>query len=164
MPSAPQVRFGMTFCPGKVQTYALTGSWSRDLDQDLLRIRDEFSVRRLICCIESHEMRSLGVTALFQRCSELGLDLIQLPIPDGGVPNAQILAEFTRQQQFLLNSTEESGFTATFCKGGLGRTGLITACLLKTLGLDTKQAIELVRKARAGAIETVAQEQFVDSF
>lgn len=30
---------GMTLCPGKVQRFALTGSWARDLDTDLQAIQ-----------------------------------------------------------------------------------------------------------------------------
>ena len=34
VPNKTSVKFGMTFCPGKVQLDALTGSWFRDLKKD----------------------------------------------------------------------------------------------------------------------------------
>jgi ADP-ribosylglycohydrolase len=47
------------------------------------------------------------------------------------------------------------------CKGGLGRTGMFTAAVLTTFGVDPASAIAQIREARAGSIETRAQEQAV---
>ncbi|MBK7462828.1 MAG: dual specificity protein phosphatase family protein [Betaproteobacteria bacterium] len=47
------------------------------------------------------------------------------------------------------------------CKGGLGRTGTISACLLIESGMKHLEAIDCVRKARQNTIETAAQEFFV---
>jgi ADP-ribosyl-[dinitrogen reductase] hydrolase len=47
------------------------------------------------------------------------------------------------------------------CKGGLGRTGTITARLLVESGVAADSAISLVRTARPGAIENDAQESYV---
>lgn len=47
--------------------------------------------------------------------------------------------------------------------GGLGRTGTIAAMLLVEFGSKPGDAITAVRAARAGAIETVEQENFVRS-
>jgi hypothetical protein len=33
-------QIGITFCPGKKQMNALTGSWDRNLDQDMQRIAE----------------------------------------------------------------------------------------------------------------------------
>ena len=47
------------------------------------------------------------------------------------------------------------------CRGSLGRTGLIVARLLIALGEAPRKALEQVRAARPGAVETRAQEQYV---
>ena len=47
------------------------------------------------------------------------------------------------------------------CKGGLGRAGMIAARLMVELGVPPAMAIEAVRRARPGAIETTAQERHV---
>jgi len=47
------------------------------------------------------------------------------------------------------------------CKGGLGRTGLVTARLLIELGENTKLAVKKIRDARPGTIETKEQENYV---
>ena len=43
------------------------------------------------------------------------------------------------------------------CKGGLGRAGMMAARLLVELGMEPEAAIQAVRHARKGAIETPAQ-------
>ena len=48
--------------------------------------------------------------------------------------------------------------------GGKGRSGTIAAILLIEFGENNKNAIELVRKKRKGAIETKEQEGFILSY
>jgi len=47
------------------------------------------------------------------------------------------------------------------CTGGLGRSGMIAARLLVELGEEPRLAMQRVRAARPGAIETAAQEAYV---
>jgi ADP-ribosyl-[dinitrogen reductase] hydrolase len=47
------------------------------------------------------------------------------------------------------------------CMGGLGRSGMVAARLLVELGEEPRTAIQRVRAARPGAIETAAQEAYV---
>jgi protein tyrosine/serine phosphatase len=51
------------------------------------------------------------------------------------------------------------------CRGGLGRTGTVTASVLAALGQDPDEAIALVRRVRSErAVETPAQEKYVRQF
>lgn len=164
VPNRPSIKFGMTFCPGKVQLDALTGSWFRDLKIDLLRIRDVFNVQRLVCCLEQHELEMLKVESIDKHCLKAGLELFFIPIPDGGTPKKESLSKFQQVLPRLLESQAENGYTGIFCKGGLGRTGLITAALLREYGVNSKEAIQMVRLARPGAVENKAQESFVENY
>jgi ADP-ribosyl-[dinitrogen reductase] hydrolase len=47
------------------------------------------------------------------------------------------------------------------CRGGLGRAGTVAACLLIEFGTSPAEAITLVQTQRPGAIETMAQENYV---
>jgi protein-tyrosine phosphatase len=47
------------------------------------------------------------------------------------------------------------------CRGGLGRAGMISARLLVESGVEPTAAMERVRAARPGAIETPRQEEWV---
>lgn len=162
--SNPAVKIGMTFCPGKVQRYAQSGSWCRSLNADILRLKEEFNIARLVCCLERHEHETLEIEPLEGYCEIHGIKLFYVPIPDGGVPSENSLKALKASLSDVLASTDLLGLTAVFCKGGLGRTGLVTACLLQELQVAPSESIQLVRSARAGTIETIAQEQFVLSY
>ena len=51
------------------------------------------------------------------------------------------------------------------CVGGLGRSGMAAAALLRTRGAEPDAAIEAVRTARSQrALETSIQEQFIRDY
>ncbi len=51
------------------------------------------------------------------------------------------------------------------CRGGLGRTGTVAACVLVALGdHSADEAITTVRAARRGTVQTGDQEDFVRRF
>jgi protein tyrosine phosphatase domain-containing protein 1 len=55
---------------------------------------------------------------------------------------------------------------AVHCHAGLGRTGLTIACFLVACGeaATATQAVEMVRAARPGSLQTQAQVTFVSIF
>jgi protein tyrosine phosphatase len=55
---------------------------------------------------------------------------------------------------------------AVHCHAGLGRTGLTIACFLVACGeaANAAQAVEMVRAARPGSLQTQAQVMFVSIF
>ena len=54
-----------------------------------------------------------------------------------------------------------SGNIVIHCLGGLGRTGLVACKLLTEQGIPAASALEQVRAARPGAVETPEQEAYV---
>jgi len=163
--SSINTQIGMTFCPGKKQNYAITGQWNRDLSADLYRLKHTFFTKRLVCCVEDHEIEELQVTKLEKICKQLDIQLIKFPIVDTQTPMADSLtAFFSLHGEAFLKSNNELGNTVIFCKGGLGRTGLVAACLLGLTGLNANESMKRIRRARPGTIENLAQEVFVESF
>ena len=47
------------------------------------------------------------------------------------------------------------------CHAGLGRTGLLAATFLVSMGLTADSAIKTIRETRPGSIETTEQERYV---
>jgi len=91
-----------------------------------------------------------------------GLQVIDLPIPDLGVPD---IAEASRAVDVVLQLARSGQNIAIHCHAGLGRTGLFSACLARRLlGLSGEVAIAWVRQAVPRAIETEVQIQFIKAF
>lgn len=153
-------RIGITFCPGKKQTYAASGVWNRDLGVDLDAVR-HWGAAVVVTLIEEHELTALGVNMMGEEVLRRHMLWRHLPIKDVSVPTSAFerrWAEAGRELRAILNS----GFDVlVHCKGGLGRAGTISARLLVELGMDHGSAIDLVRCVRPGAIETEAQRQHV---
>jgi ADP-ribosyl-[dinitrogen reductase] hydrolase len=153
-------RIGITFCPGKKQESALTGSWDRDLAVDLDAIT-QWGASAVVTFLEAHEISDLKVEALGAAVAARHMNWFHLPIPDVSTPGSS----FEQAWEYIgraLRARLRDGFDIlVHCKGGLGRAGMIAARLLAELGMAPKSAIEQVRAVRPGAIETSAQEAYV---
>ena len=153
-------RIGMTFCPGKRDPLAMTGPWARDLDTDLAAIR-AWGASALVTLMESHELMSLKVGRLAEAVRSMGLDWYHLPIRDLSIPSKAFETQWRTSGRDLRDRLLGGQALVAHCRGGLGRTGLIAARLLIELGEAPRKALERVRAARPGAVETGAQEQYV---
>jgi len=164
-------KIGITFCPGKKQPFAQTGSWNRNLDTDLEAIK-AWGATHLVTLIAPWEFVDLDVIALPKRAKAHGLIWHHAPILDGHAPD--ILPEgFTPEEWFeakwpiilpeLHAALDRNEGVVVHCKGGLGRAGTVAALLLalRDPTLSAEEVIRRIRKARPNAIETVAQEHYL---
>lgn len=151
---------GLTICPGKHDSHAMSGAWARDLDADLKAIRD-WGATTLVTLIEEHEFELLKVPDLPDRAATAGLRWYHLPIRDVSIPDKRFEARWPAVSSELRAVLEAGGRVAVHCRGGLGRSGTIAARLLVELGNSPNDAIDRVRAARPGAIETMGQERYV---
>jgi protein-tyrosine phosphatase len=156
-------RLGLTFAPGKKQPYAQTGSWTRDLETDLRALRDEFGADLLVSLIEEHEFERLQIPTLRERAPLFGMEVLWFPIRDQSVPES--LQQFHEAVGRIVGYLRRGKTVVVHCMGGLGRTGLVAAaCLLALTELSPSEAMAAVRRARAGAVETAEQEEYLVTF
>jgi ADP-ribosyl-[dinitrogen reductase] hydrolase len=159
-PYAGAGKIGITFCPGKVQPSAMSGSWDRDLGLDLDAVA-AWNAASVVTLVEDHELQTLQVTDMGPEVQARHMRWHHLPIPDVSTPSA----DFERQWDLVgegLRAQLRAGFNVlVHCKGGLGRAGTIAARLMIELGVEPDDAVAAVRTARPGAIETSAQLAYV---
>ena len=161
-PAANFGLLGLSLCPGKTQTHAMTGAWKRDMATDLDAIRT-WGASVVLSLVESYELEALAVSDIEEQCHARNLAWIHLPIRDRSVPNAEFERAW-REVGAALRARLRAGFGVfVHCMGGLGRAGMISARLLVELGWDPQTAIEQIRTVRPGAIETREQERHVMS-
>jgi ADP-ribosyl-[dinitrogen reductase] hydrolase len=153
---------GLTFCPGKKQSNALSGVWDRNLDDDMEAI-NAFGAKALVTLMSDRELQSLAVPAnrFRDKTAKLGIKWFQLPIPDAGIPDQRFEEMWRNAGPRLRTLLKDRHNIVIHCKGGLGRTGTIAARLLIEFGADAKSAIQSVRKARPGSIENDLQEYYI---
>ncbi|KAI0790681.1 hypothetical protein C8Q75DRAFT_760191 [Abortiporus biennis] len=129
----------LSSCPGKkVRLNGASNGRSavcRDLAQDLRRVK-ESGIRCIVCCLDDGELKYLGAPWPEYSCiaSEIGLDVLRLPIPEGLAPlDAAVLNDHL--SRLIETYTLNGHHTLVHCRGGVGRAGLIACCWLLKLGL-----------------------------
>ena len=151
-------RIGLTVAPGKND-----GLSRRDLDADLQRLRDEYRCDMLVSLMEAHEYEWLGIPDLFDRARAYGIETLHFPIVDVEAPKPDEMPEFATLIERILASAHAGQTVVIHCRGGLGRSGTVAAACLVALGHPPADAIERVRSARPGAVESRSQEAWVHS-
>jgi ADP-ribosyl-[dinitrogen reductase] hydrolase len=151
-------RLGMTFLVGK-QRDGWSGRHWRDLKTDAKRLAGEHQANAYVLLVEDHELEAARVGRIEDALEAEGVHLVRFPIRDVDVTDdVARLRAVLRDIRSRLDAGER---VVVACRGGLGRTGTVVACLLCGAGLDPDAAIAATRSARPGAIETPAQERFV---
>jgi ADP-ribosyl-[dinitrogen reductase] hydrolase len=143
-------RLGLCRCPG------LHG----DLDGDLAIIAEH--ARVLAVLIPDMELRAIGAVDLPRRAVRAGLEVVRFPIGDFDVPPD--LTAFAVFVEALAARVGQGRSLVLHCQAGLGRSGTVAASLLVRLGRPPQSAIQIVRRFRPGAVETLEQERFVARF
>lgn len=156
--------------PGRLGLTAAPGRWwpGRELDpadllaRDLARLRHRYRASTLVTLMEEAELRARGLDGLLGEVPRAGLESLWLPIPDMGAPAS--MPEARALVEGILARMERQQTVVVHCLGGLGRSGTIAACVLTLRGRPPDLALQLVRRARPGAVQTEAQEAFVAAF
>jgi len=149
---------GITFLPGKRYVGYHTGAHWRDLDADASRLL-ELGVDALLLLVEDRELQRCRVADIGEVLTDRGVDLVRFPVRDPLLPRDG--AAFRATIASLLRRVREGGFVAIACRGGLDRSGLAAACLLREAGLDAGEAIGRVQAARRGALTLPDQQAYV---
>jgi hypothetical protein len=157
-------RLGMTFAPG-MWAESVRGRWERDLDADMRTLEQEHGADVLVSLMEDFEYGYYGIPELLEGGSYGGLEILRFAIPDMGVPREAESQEFAIFIREVVSRLEAGKTVVVHCRGGLGRTGVVAACVLVALGNhDADGAIQEVRRARRGTVQTGEQVEFVRRF
>ena len=158
MPSTPQAGTSMGWVD-------LSGGGRLGLgafpDIERLRRLQQDGVGIVVTLVGACEMATLGMADLGDLVRALGMDWLHLPIADFATPEGAFEAGWAAAAPVLRATLSGGGRVFVHCRMGLGRTGTVGARLLVELGMDPLEAIEAVRRARPGAVETDAQEEHV---
>ena len=157
-------RLGLTIAPGKKGPSQHGSPWRRSLTADLIVLERDFDTGVLVSLIEDHEFGTLGIRDLTRRASAHGMVVLHLPIRDVSVPKPQDVGVFDSTVGRIQTHLMAGENVVLHCRGGLGRSGLVAACVLVAFGMDAYEAIRVVRQVRPGAVENADQERYVHDY
>lgn len=156
-------RIGITFCPGKKGESFTGPNWDRSMEADLERVR-LWGAAHVVTLIEDFEFEMLQVRELGDTVASKNMDWHHLPIVDGQPPDERFLNAWPAIVTSLVDALKSGQRILVHCRGGLGRAGTVASILLVELGVPPRDAIEQVRLARPGAIETEDQQRFIEAY
>ena len=129
-------RLGMTSAPG-MWTGSVRGRWERDLAADMGALEEEYDTNVLVSLMEEHEYSGYRIPELLERDRIGNIEILRFAIEDMGVPREAESEKFEAFVQDAVQRLEQSQNVVVHCRGGLGRTGTLAACVLVALGHHT---------------------------
>jgi protein-tyrosine phosphatase len=144
--------------PGRLSTMARPrgGDW---LEDELTALSREVNV--LVCLLTEDELAELNLQAERDVAIRTGLHFHHFPIEDRQLPGAgadALIASLTAELR-------EGRHLALHCRAGIGRSSLMAAGILRTLGLDAAEALSRISAARGLQVpDTQAQADWVHAF
>ena len=140
-------------------------SFDENIFLDDLKNFNSLNCNTIVTLVEDSEFEKICDKKYFvHQIYYNNLKWIHMPIEDLKAPDHKFMDKWQVIKTLLKNDLIEGKNVAIHCMGGKGRSGTIAAILLIEFGENNKNAIELVRKKRKGAIETKEQEGFILSY
>jgi protein-tyrosine phosphatase len=120
-------------------------------------------VQTVVSLLDSHEVKALGLADEQSLCHGVNLQFVSFPIPDRGVPSNSV--EFAKLVTALEHRLRSGESVAVHCRAGIGRSGLLGACVLGAFGVDPDSAFGMLSRARGVTVpDTDAQVAWVRQF
>lgn len=165
-------QLGRTFLPGKNHLGVSGVRHARSAAADCERLRTVYGIDVLVLLNEDHEIDRFvnhlpsphGSQDLFASIAAHHIELLRLPIPDGGTPSAAQIGAVRVLLAQIVGALRTGRRVAVACRGGIGRTGTVLALTLIEMGCSPASAIQRVRLMKPECIDRGRQEEYVRSW
>jgi protein-tyrosine phosphatase len=149
------------FRPGKLALAARPrgGDWLRDEITEWKRA----GIDSVVSLLTPEEERDLQLSDEAQETRLQGLEFVSFPIRDRDVPPSE--AKLAQLLETIDQKLSAGKNILVHCRQGVGRSGLVAACLLAKKGMSPGAAVAKVSYARGVPVpETPEQRNWIDHF
>lgn len=120
-------------------------------------------ISSVLSLLTPEEEEELGLQNENREARNAGMTFRSLPIPDRGLPFSE--SELTAVIEELDGDLSTGKNVLVHCRQGIGRTGIIAACLLISRGETPDAAIKNVSEARGAMIpDTSEQREWIEHY
>jgi protein-tyrosine phosphatase len=136
-----------------------SGEWLADEIAGYQRM----GVQTVVSLLELHEARELDFVDEESACRASNLQFLSFPIADRSVPRDS--AGFANLVAAIEQRLRSGESVAIHCRAGIGRSGLLGACVLSAFGVDPDSAFGMLSRARGVTVpDTEAQVTWVREY
>jgi protein-tyrosine phosphatase len=115
----------------------------------------------VVSLLTAEEEQDLELEREAHEAKATGMKFVSLPIPDRQVPNSE--SEVSATLDRLDADLSAGKNVVVHCRQGIGRTGLVAACLLVTKGLTPEAAVKTLSAARGNPVPETAEQRRLGS-
>ena len=147
--------------PGKLALAARPrgGEWLEDEITSWRQAR----VDTVFSLLTHEEEQDLDIAQEAAQAKAHGMKFLSFPILDRQVPDDE--TALAKALEKLEGELAAGRNVVLHCRQGIGRTGLVAACLLLTKGIDPESAVQRLSQARGTAVpETAEQRRWIDHY
>ena len=120
-------------------------------------------ITAVVSLLEPGEVRELGLADESSVCAQFDIDFLTFPIADRGTPKS--VQATSALVDDLVARLQRGGGVGIHCRAGIGRSGLLAACVLSRLGVPFKDIFPALSRARKVPVpDTPAQIEWVKNF
>jgi len=147
--------------PGKLAMSARPrgGDWLKD---DIANWKRS-NIAAVLSLLTADEERDLDLRDEAGEAKAQGMEFASFPIPDRQVPRSE--ARWSEVLERMSRALLDGKNVLVHCRQGIGRSGLVAACLLVRNGMSPGAAVESVSAARGLSVpETAEQRDWIDHY
>jgi protein-tyrosine phosphatase len=135
------------------------GDW---LEEEMANWR-RAGIDTVLSLLTPEEEQDLDLKSEARETKAQGMKFATLPILDRQVPNSE--SEMSAALDWIDADLSAGKNVVVHCRQGIGRTGLVAACLLVTKGLTPEAAVKTLSAARGIPVpETAEQRRWIDHY
>ena len=147
----------MSGVPGLlIGTDGSLGLCEETLAREMTRLKHQ-GVAALIGLVEDEELGLIAYEDIAEAAEGVGIRPMRLPLRDFAVPTPLEEAEWERIKNQAEGLFRQGRSLAFHCMAGIGRSGMMSGCLLVHLGMPPQQALARIRAVQPEALETEEQ-------
>ena len=125
--------------------------------------RRRSGVNRVFSLLTGEEERDLEISREAAEACAHGMKFLSYPISDRQVPDSE--RNLAKALEKLEGELADGRNVVLHCRQGIGRTGLVAACLLVTKGVDPATAVRRLSAARGVSVpETPEQLHWINHY